>query len=57
MRVAAEIGDPVFAYGAEKICPSQLGFSSNDAKSLWLRVLFTDEAGKIAVARVSLGFC
>jgi hypothetical protein len=45
----------VFIYVVQKMYPSQLGFSSDEAKSLWLRFMFTDEAGKVAVGDVSLG--
>lgn len=45
----------VFIYVVQKMYPSHLGLSSDEAKSLWLRFMFTDEAGKVAVGDMSLG--
>lgn len=38
----------VFAFTADRIYPARLGLSVDDAKSMWLRVLFSDEASRFA---------
>lgn len=37
-----------FAYVADRMYPVQLGFSIDEAKCMWLPVLFADEACKFA---------
>lgn len=42
----------VFIYVAQKMYPSKLGLSSDDAMSLWLQFMCTDEAGMVPVVQV-----
>lgn len=44
----------VFDLSTERLYPTTLGFSLCEAKILWLRLLFTDEAGEIGETHMAL---
>lgn len=39
---------PVFALTTERLYPVNLGFSLDEVKLMWVRILFTDNASELA---------